>query len=423
MPGPFPLATLACTVGPNGITAPPYSDIYASLQATFGGIYGTDADIDPDSQDGQMLAIFASAQNDSNQATIAAYNNYSPATAQGAGLSSVVKINGLTRDVPTNSTAVIAIGGTVGSTITNGLVGDNVNLGTQWALPAAVDIPIGGTINVTATCTEQGAVAAAPGTLTVILNPQSGWQTATNASNASVGAPVEVDAALRIRQSQSTSLAANTPNLAIYGAILDVPGVTAAKVYENDTGVTNSLGIPRNSICAVVAGGSVANITAAIASKKAPGAGTFGTTSNVIFDSQGVPSTINYDVLAISQIDVTVTLTPLVGFVSTTETVIQNAIVQYLNTLAIGANVQWGRLFVPAGLSGTAAVTSYIANNPTASALSTAAVQLLLDGLSATYDITSITLALHGGGQAAADVPIAFNAQAGGTLANIMVIT
>ena len=61
--------------------------------------YGSDAVLTPDSQDGQLLAVFAQAIYDNGQALIAIYNSFSPATAQGAGLSSLVKINGLARDV------------------------------------------------------------------------------------------------------------------------------------------------------------------------------------------------------------------------------------------------------------------------------------------------------------------------------------
>ena len=77
----YPLATLACTIGSTGISAPAYSDIVASLQASFQLIYGADSYLGPDSQDGQMLAIYAKAQDDTNQAQIAVYNSFSPARA------------------------------------------------------------------------------------------------------------------------------------------------------------------------------------------------------------------------------------------------------------------------------------------------------------------------------------------------------
>ncbi len=124
-----------------GITSPDYSDILAELQDGYYSIYGSDAVLTSDSQDGQLLAIFAQAIYDAGQSVIAAYNSFSPANAQGAGLSSIVKINGISRKVPSNSQCVVTVIGQAGAQITNGVVGDNLNLGTQWALPALVTIP------------------------------------------------------------------------------------------------------------------------------------------------------------------------------------------------------------------------------------------------------------------------------------------
>ena len=80
----YPLATLACTVGPTGITSPSYNDILQSLLASAASIYGSDQYLGDDSQDYEFMAIYAQAQYDSNQATIATYNQFSPATANAA---------------------------------------------------------------------------------------------------------------------------------------------------------------------------------------------------------------------------------------------------------------------------------------------------------------------------------------------------
>ena len=60
------LTTVAPTISASGITAPTYADIYAYFQAKYQAIYGTDVYIDPDSQDGQLLAVFAQAIADCN---------------------------------------------------------------------------------------------------------------------------------------------------------------------------------------------------------------------------------------------------------------------------------------------------------------------------------------------------------------------
>ncbi len=55
------MATLAPQITAAGITSPDYSDILAELQDGYYSIYGSDAVLTSDSQDGQLLAIFAQA--------------------------------------------------------------------------------------------------------------------------------------------------------------------------------------------------------------------------------------------------------------------------------------------------------------------------------------------------------------------------
>lgn len=386
----YPLPTLGVTIDDAGITAPPFADILASLQASVQGIYGSDIYIDPDSQDGQMLGIVARAINDNNQGMIATYNAYSPTYAQGAGLSSVVKINGLQRDVATNSTVDVTLVGQAFTFISNGSVGDNLNLGTKWALPAQVTIPIGGSIDVTATCTQPGAIQAAANTITEILTPTAGWQTSTNADPATPGAPVENDPTLRQRQSVSTSLPAITPIDAIVASVANVTGVQRYRGYENDTGSTDLNTIPAHSISMVVQGGDSMAIAAAIAVKKSPGTGTYGTTSELVIDPIGVPNTIKFYILATVDITVGITIRALTGFVSTTEALIQSSIAIYLSGLSIGELSYFGRLYNVASLQGPSAIAAYQAANPTTT-LSQDQIISLLNTLAATYSVVVAT--------------------------------
>ena len=150
----------------------------AILQDQYRNIYGADTYLEADSQDGQLLAVFAMAIHDANTAAVQVYNAFSPATASGEALSSNVKINGLARGVATRSSVDLRIVGQSGTTIAGGVAldGDRV----QWELPASVTIPPAGEITVTALCRQVGAVAAAPGSITRIGTPTLGWQSVTN---------------------------------------------------------------------------------------------------------------------------------------------------------------------------------------------------------------------------------------------------
>lgn len=371
----------APVISATGITAPNFATNLANLQADYQGIFGSDVYLGNDSQDGQFVALIAQAITDLGSAVVAVYNSFSPATGQGAGLSSNVKLNGLQRLVPTASTVVVTLVGVASTTINNGSVKDTS--GNIWNLPSTVTIPASGTINVVATAAVQGAITAAIGTLTVINTPVYGWQTVTNAAVAVPGSLVETDASLRVRQAASVSLPSVTIFEGIVAAIENLPGVTRARGYENNTGTTNSLGIAANSLAFVVEGGTQSAIFNAIYQKVTPGIPTIGANSQTMVSSSGSTRLIKYAQPTNATIGVVVTLHGLPGWSTTTEPVIAAAIAAYINALPIGQNVSYTGMFLPAYLGGTA--------------------------YAGTFNITALTLSKNGGSAAASDVTLAYN--------------
>ncbi|MDR9240712.1 baseplate J/gp47 family protein [Burkholderia multivorans] len=338
------LTTLAPTIDANGITAPTYADVFAYLQDQYRSIYGADTYLEPDSQDGQLLGVFAKAISDVNSVAVAIYRSFSPATAQDDALSSNVKINGIARKVASYSSADLVLIGQAGATITNGAAKDTN--GVQWLLPATVTIPPSGTITVTATCATIGDVSARAGTINQIATPALGWQSVTNPADAAEGAPVENDAVLRQRQTVSTALPSLTVLDGIIGAVANVPGVTRYVAYENDTSATDANGIPSHSISLVVEGGDATAIANAIAAKKTPGSGTYGTTAVIVTDIYGRPITIRFFRPVAAPIAATVTIKALTGYTSQTGQQIQQAVSDYINGVQIGGglsgSVEWG---------------------------------------------------------------------------------
>lgn len=337
MSGTITVSPTACIVDATGIHAPSYQNILDYLVDNYLTIYGSDTYLGTDSQDYELLAIFAKALNDANSAQIAVYNAFSPSTAQGAGLSSVVKINGMTREVPSNSNVDLTIVGQAEVTILNGIATDINN--NRWFLPASVTIPLSGQIDVTAFAEFSGAVTAGTGTITTIGTPTRGWQSVINNSIAAVGAPVERDAALRQRQTTSTALPSRAILDGIVGAIYELSGVVLVQPYENDTSITDVNGIPRNSISLVVEGGSAAEIAAVILLKKTPGTGTYGTTLVTATDASGNPKQINFFRPITVLVTVQVTVSPLLGYTSIIGNNIGAAVAAGINGLPIGSDV------------------------------------------------------------------------------------
>ncbi len=339
---------LSATVTAEGISAPDYQTVLDTITGYFQQIYGSDAYLDPDSKDGQMVALVALAIHDANNTAISVYRSFSPATALGDALTSNVKINGITRRAATNSTVDLLLTGTVGTTITNGSVRDTNSV--VWNLPATVVIGTDGTVVATATCANSGAVAAVAGSVNGINTPTRGWASVTNPLAATVGVAAETDAELRVRQSQSVALASLTPFDAVDGAIANVEGVTRHKLFENDTEVTDVNGLPAHSISAVVEGGDATVIANTIRSVKGQGVSTFGMTAVVVTDRYGNPYTIRFSRPVDVPVFVSITLRALTGYTSDVGDEMKAAVASYINSLAIGDSVLLSRVYSPANL-------------------------------------------------------------------------
>lgn len=378
----------------SGIHIPTFSEIRDELISQAQTIFGADIYLEPDSQDYQFISVFAAKCYDVMQAAVLACNNRSPVTAIGTGLDSLVKLNGLVRKTAVNSTATVTIAGTAGTVINNGVIADVSNI--KWDLPASVTIPGGGSINVTATCQIPGDIVANPGDLTQIVTPTYGWSSVTNAAAAIIGSPVETDAELRARQAISTSKPSLTRLEATKGAIAEVSGVTRYIVYENDTASTDSNGITAHSICAVVEGGTDADVAQAIWSNKGIGGGTFGGTTETVTDAYGGETDINFDRPTYVDIDVVVAVKALAGYTTDITALIKSRLDEYLDSLQIGEDV-------------------------TISSLWGIALGAMPDLKTPMFSITALTACVHSGTPATDDIVIAYNEVSRGNTSYITV--
>jgi uncharacterized phage protein gp47/JayE len=374
----------AAWVDATGIHAPTFTDIVNYLIGQMQAIYGADIIVSNDTQDGQLLNIFALAIADANNACIAAYNSFSPSTAQGVGLSSNVKINGLTRALPSYSSVDLLLTGVATTEIPNGIAMDLA--GNRWLLPPTVTIPQSGQVTVTATSDTAGAINAPPDTVTIISTVTFGWQQVTNPTAATPGAPVESDPALRARQAQSTALPALTVLSGIVSAVLALNGVIACKGYENDTSTDYTatpppIGVdplPPHSVSLVVQGGDSQTICDTILLKKTPGCYTYGSTRHTSFDVYGLPHDIGFFIPTQVPIGVNITLTARAGYSTIVGAAISNAVANYINGLGSGVSVIYSKLWLPANLCD-------------------ATTGLPTDSTN-TYDITAMTVATPPGG-------------------------
>lgn len=382
------------SVTENGIQAPSYAEILEYFQSKARNIFGQDVNIDADTQDGQLISIFALALSDVNSQAIATYNQFNPNTAVGVGLDSAVKTNGITRHTATNSTVDLVLIGQAGTVITNGVAtDDNEN---RWLLPEQVVIPVSGEITVTATAEEVGAIEASPNTITQIGTPTLGWQSVNNPTQATVGVAVETDAELRQRQSRSTELPSVSLWEGIIGSLLNLPGVIRVSGVKNDEDDPSPEGVPGHTIAMIVDGGEVDEIGKTIFLKKGEGVGTYGSVQTTYIDTYGFPNVIKFSRPTIVNAYVTLTITPSTTYISTVADEIKQRIADYINGLSIGESVNIARVL-------------------------SSAVKDCTTGVDDRFDVTAITMGEASGSQTAASIPIEWNEAASCDVDNITV--
>lgn len=329
----------------NGPNVPSYQDVEDFYVSECRRIFGDDVYLENDSQDFQLIAAFSLKWSELAQALIQVYNARSPKEAIGVGLDGIVSVNGIRRAPLSYSTAPLTLNGTPFTQISNGIVTDTA--GYKWALPDTVTVGSEGSVTVTGTCQTAGAITAASGTITIISTPVFGWFGVTNVFPATPGQPQENDTQLRYRQAVSVANPSQALKDGVLGAILDLPNVVAAQVYENDTnatlteleGVSNPDGFPPHSMTAVVNGGDGLEIAKVIALRKTTGCYTNGDQPYTIPDSNGVLNTIRFFLPETLAIDVGVTIEPLARYSSAIGLLVQQAVINYLNSLTIGQSV------------------------------------------------------------------------------------
>lgn len=362
------LTTVAPVITESGPIAPTYFEIAEYFKKRYREIYGEDAYLENDSQDGQWVGVFSRAISDVNAAIVDTYSTFSPKTASKDALSRNVAINGITRQVPTFSTVDLEITGVATTEITKGYALDDN--GNQWVLPDLVIIPASGETIITATAKNPGAVLAMSNTIKIIGKPTRGWKGVINPVASSLGMPIESDAKLKQRQALSVAIPSQSRTDSIKGAIFSLPGISRCKTYENDTDTINSFGIPPNSLCVVVAGGDVSAIADVMRVKKSLGCGWYGNVDVTVVDSFGDEDTVSLYRPDIINIGFKLNIVGSSEYTKEIENDIKQNLADYVNQLDIGDRIMMNKLWIPAGLFGNLDSETYqidsiqiIANN------------------------------------------------------------
>ncbi|KKM27023.1 hypothetical protein LCGC14_1578890 [marine sediment metagenome] len=337
-------------------------DIIGELEDDERAAFGAGIDVTATSVFGQLNGVFGGGSGENWEVLNEVYQSFNPNSATGAALDRLAALTGVVRlpatrssflftDIPSN---FVTLTGDDGTTLLAGRVVSVTATGSRFVLQAdrtlALAIPrtpstavnagvfrsnggniyvatIGGATGpgagpttedeaiVDGTVTwrfignglafriseflaeEFGPVIGLSASLT-IETPITGWSSAKNQLDATVGVDLETNAALRIRRNDLLRAQGSATIEAIRADLFDVEGVVTVIVFENDTILVDTDGRPPKSIECVVLGGTDEDVARAIFLSKAAGPSTFGfpgvAVSEVVVDSQGIPHTINF---------------------------------------------------------------------------------------------------------------------------------
>ena len=206
---------------------------------------------------------------------------------------------------------------------------------TSRATPIAVTSQVAAPILVNATLID------------TIVTPVAGLTSVSNLTDGVQGRAVETDAELRVRLETPAQGAATIE--AIRSRLLDeVDGVTTVLVIDNRTdAVVDS--IPAHAFHTIIQGGADADIGEKIWELKPAGIETYGSTAEVIVDSQGNNQTINFSrpTSKYAHVRATITQNPEETVPAGAADAVADAILEFGQTFQIGNDLIWQSFIGP----------------------------------------------------------------------------
>lgn len=305
---------MADTLDNNGLTLETYNSILAYIQNAMNEIYATDGDLinfDSETPDGQFTNILAQISADARQLAAEIYNSFNPDNCQGTVQDQRYALNYITRKSGTFTVQNIDI--TVDRTVDlQGLDGNydsltassytvSDNAGNQWYLLDSTTLTTG-TTSLPFRSQNLGLVQPTIGTITNQVTKVLGVTNVINSiAPTTLGEDEESDAEFRIRRNSSTATYGQNNYDAMLGQLLQITGVTTAKVYVNNTlnantDITDKVGgIPSRSVWVIVAGSASQDDIATTIYQNSSGLPTVGNVSVDIPTTSQQIFTVNFD--------------------------------------------------------------------------------------------------------------------------------
>lgn len=258
-------------VTPTGFVRKTLQDVLASLRAAQAAApeLGPNLDTSDLSPTGQLNGTFASELAEVWEVLEDVFASNDPEAATDYALTVLASLTGTARRGATASQVAVTLNLDAGALVPAGsLIAVDGRPDIQCALDEDVENTGGSAANFssTATCTQTGPVAINSGTLTVIVNAVSGWNSVTNPADAEQGRTADSDVTLRQRRIDQLALRGGSTVRAITADLLDsethpeLDGIEDVIVLENTSDVVNGEGLLPHSFEAIIDDGAVPTV-------------------------------------------------------------------------------------------------------------------------------------------------------------------
>lgn len=351
----------------TGLVVPSEAEVLAGVQQDLNAAFGGNLNPALNTPQGQLASSLAAVISNTYALFTQLVNGVDPDLNSGFMQDVIGRIYFLNR-MPGTPTVV--------SCTCTGLPGTNIPTGSPTQ-PQASDtngnlyycvqggmIPVGGSITLSFANVVDGPIPCPATTLDTIYQAVTGWDTISNPGDGVPGTNVETAQAFEYRREQSVAANAHGSADAIYGAVIDLTGVTDAFVYENTTNITINVGSTQyplvpHSVYVGVIGGNPQAIANAIWTKKDLGCDMNGNTSETVVDqnySFPQPSyTIKFNDCSQNPVDFDLTVN-IVNSAALPSSIVQDVqaacFAQFNGTNANGQRVRIGSLFLAAQFYG-----------------------------------------------------------------------
>ena len=292
----------------KGLRRKRYIDVLESMESRARELFGENINLSERSPLGLFLRLIAWSIGIVWQVVEDVYNSAFVDTAEGHSLDKVALYIGITRRPATRATGTVKFTGDDNTVIDEGFLLETED-GVQFETTEEVEIEAGeATAEIRAV--EPGTDGNVPAsTITEIVNPIEGLDSATNPEETTGGRNKETDAELRERYLDSVAKGGASTIDSIRASLLDIDDVRAALVIENHTMETDGDGRPPKSFESYVLGGDAQEVANTILQTKAAGIQAYGTESEIVEDDAGQEHTIGFTYADEVNIEVNITKT------------------------------------------------------------------------------------------------------------------